>query len=177
MAHTHNQYCEQRLTTLEKDNEKNQIDISSISSSISNINSYLALLESLPTSITQLTSMCQQSQDAVKNLISFSIPTLDPLSSSTPYTLEDHESSQSKSFPFHLFHRDLHSPHVDVKNFDGSDPTRWVTQMENYFYLYKIIDDLAKLMVWCSPSRSKTLAMVAMEKKCQPRVFVLDAIC
>jgi hypothetical protein len=34
---------------------------------------------------------------------------------------------------------------VDVTKFDGSDPTGWVTQMEHYFSLYNIIDDLAKL--------------------------------
>jgi hypothetical protein len=34
---------------------------------------------------------------------------------------------------------------VDVTKFDGSDPTSWVTQMEHYFSLYDIIDDLAKL--------------------------------
>jgi hypothetical protein len=34
---------------------------------------------------------------------------------------------------------------VDVTKFDGSDPTGWVTQMEHYFSLYDIIDDLAKL--------------------------------
>jgi hypothetical protein len=34
---------------------------------------------------------------------------------------------------------------VDVTKFDGSDPTGWVTQMEHYFSLYDIADDLAKL--------------------------------
>jgi hypothetical protein len=34
---------------------------------------------------------------------------------------------------------------VDVTKFDGSDPTGWVTQMEHYFSLYNITDDLAKL--------------------------------
>jgi hypothetical protein len=32
-----------------------------------------------------------------------------------------------------------------VTKFDGSDPTGWVTQMEHYFSLYGITDDLAKL--------------------------------
>jgi hypothetical protein len=36
-------------------------------------------------------------------------------------------------------------PRVDVTKFDGLDPTGWVTQMEHYFSLYNIIDDLAKL--------------------------------
>jgi hypothetical protein len=34
---------------------------------------------------------------------------------------------------------------VDVTKFDGSNPTGWVTQMEHYFSLYDITDDLAKL--------------------------------
>jgi hypothetical protein len=34
---------------------------------------------------------------------------------------------------------------VDVTKFDGSDPTGWVTQMEQYFSLYGITDDLTKL--------------------------------
>jgi hypothetical protein len=34
---------------------------------------------------------------------------------------------------------------VDVKKFHGSYPTGWVTQMEHYFSLYGITDELAKL--------------------------------
>jgi hypothetical protein len=34
---------------------------------------------------------------------------------------------------------------VDVTKFDGSDPTGWVTQMEHYFSLYDIMDELSKL--------------------------------
>jgi hypothetical protein len=34
---------------------------------------------------------------------------------------------------------------VDVTKFDGLDPTGWVTQMEHYFSLYDITDDLTKL--------------------------------
>jgi hypothetical protein len=34
---------------------------------------------------------------------------------------------------------------VDVTKFDGSDPTGWLTQMEHYFSLYNITNDLAKL--------------------------------
>jgi hypothetical protein len=32
-----------------------------------------------------------------------------------------------------------------VNKFDGSDPTGWVTQMEHYFSLHGITDDLSKL--------------------------------
>jgi hypothetical protein len=34
---------------------------------------------------------------------------------------------------------------VDVTKFDGLDPTSWVTQLEHYFSLYGITDDLAKI--------------------------------
>jgi hypothetical protein len=36
-------------------------------------------------------------------------------------------------------------PRVEVNKFDGLDPTGWVTQMEHYFSLHGINDDLAKL--------------------------------
>jgi hypothetical protein len=78
---------------LEKYNEQTWIDISSIPSSIGNLNSQLAPLESLPTSITQLIVICQQCQDAVKNLTTLFKPTPNPFSSSTPYNLEGIESS------------------------------------------------------------------------------------
>jgi len=34
---------------------------------------------------------------------------------------------------------------VDVNKFDGLDPTSWVSQMEHYFSLHDITDELAKL--------------------------------
>ena len=34
---------------------------------------------------------------------------------------------------------------MDVTKFDGSNPTGWITQIEHYFFLYGITDDLAKL--------------------------------
>jgi hypothetical protein len=34
---------------------------------------------------------------------------------------------------------------VDVTKFDGLDPIGWVTQMEHYFSLYFITNELAKL--------------------------------
>ena len=55
-------------------------------------------------------------------------------------------SSHSHNSHPHHFQRDLRLPWVDVTKFDGLDPTFWVTQMEHYFSLYDIIDDLAKLL-------------------------------
>jgi hypothetical protein len=80
----------------------------------------------------------------VNNLIALFKSTPDPLSSSTPYNPEGPESSQSTYFPSNQFQQDLRPPRVDVNKFDGSDPTGWVTQMEHYFALYDITNELAK---------------------------------
>jgi hypothetical protein len=72
------------------------------------------------------------------------IPTDNPSSDSPPH-IEGEHSSHSHNFQHHHFQRDLCLPRVDVTKFDGSDPTGWVTQMEHYFSLYGITDDLAKL--------------------------------
>jgi hypothetical protein len=53
--------------------------------------------------------------------------------------------TSSHSFQPHHFQQDIRLPRVDVTKFDGLDPTGWVTQMEHYFSLYNITDDLAKL--------------------------------
>jgi hypothetical protein len=49
-------------------------------------------------------------------------------------------------FQSNSFHRDPRLPRVEVNKFDGSDPTGWVTQMENYFSLHGIIDELEKMI-------------------------------
>jgi hypothetical protein len=72
------------------------------------------------------------------------IPTDNPSSSSTPHTEGDH-FSHSHNFQNHHFQHDLRLLWVDVTKFDGSDPIGWVTQMEHYFSLYDITDDLDKL--------------------------------
>jgi hypothetical protein len=72
------------------------------------------------------------------------IPENSPLSN-PPLHTEAETSSHSHNFQPHHFHLDLRLPHVNVTKFDGSDPTSWVTQMEHYFSLYNITDELAKL--------------------------------
>jgi len=69
----------------------------------------------------------------------------DPSLSDPPLYTEGETSSHSHNFQPHHFQCDLCLPHVDVAKFDGLDPTSWVTQMEHYFSLYGITDDLAKL--------------------------------
>jgi hypothetical protein len=47
---------------------------------------------------------------------------------------------------------------IEVNKFDGSDPTGWVTQMEHYFSLHGITDELAKLryvVLYLDPERWK----------------------
>jgi hypothetical protein len=89
--------------------------------------------------------MCQQSQEAVNNLTTLFKQAQDPFSSAPPYNPEGTESSHSTSFPSNHFQWDLCLPRVEVNKFDGSDPTGWVTQMEHYFSLHDITDELAKL--------------------------------
>jgi hypothetical protein len=69
----------------------------------------------------------------------------DPPLSDPPLHTEAETSSHSHNFHPHNFQRDLCLPRVDVTKFDGSNPISWVTQMEHYFSLYGITDDLAKL--------------------------------
>jgi len=57
------------------------------------------------------------------------------------------ESSHSTRFHSNTFVQDLHLPKVDVDKFDGSNSTGWVTQLEHYFSLYGITNDLMKLCV------------------------------
>jgi hypothetical protein len=63
-----------------------------------------------------------------------------------------------------------------VNKFDGSDPTSWVTQMEHYFSLHGITDDLAKL---CYGVLHLDLehGNGGNDKKGTPRVSFLDTVC
>jgi hypothetical protein len=72
------------------------------------------------------------------------IPTDLPLSG-PPLHIEGENSSHSHNFQPHHFLRDLRLSRVDVTKFDGLDPIGWVSQMEHYFSLYGIMDELAKL--------------------------------
>jgi hypothetical protein len=68
------------------------------------------------------------------------LPLSDP-----PLHTEGETSSHSHNFQPHHFQRDLCLPRVDVIKFDRSDLTGWVTQMEHYFSVYGIMDELVKL--------------------------------
>jgi hypothetical protein len=140
MAHTRSQDLEARFNTLQSGLIETQQEVKQLSANVVAINT------------TMQSSMGEIKQDLTTQLESvFSalctklhIPTDNPSSSSPPHTEGDH-SSHSHTLQNHHFQRDLRLPRVDVTKFDGSDPTGWVTQMEHYFSLYSITDDLAKL--------------------------------
>jgi hypothetical protein len=139
MAHTHSQDLEARFNTLQYGLIETQQDVKQLSANVS-INT------------TMQSSMEEIKQDLTTQLESvflalctkLHIPTDNRCSSSPPHP-EGHHSSHSHNFQNHHFQRDLSLPRVDVTKFDGSDPTSWVTQMDHYFSLYVITDDLAKL--------------------------------
>jgi hypothetical protein len=72
------------------------------------------------------------------------IPAHPPVSD-PPFHTEAETSSHSHNIHPHHVQHDLRLPCVDVAKFDGSDPIGWATQIEHYFSLYDITDDLAKL--------------------------------
>jgi hypothetical protein len=62
-----------------------------------------------------------------------------------PSHYEGEDSSHNMAFHSNSLHHDPGLPKFEVKKFDGLDPTSWVSQMEYYFSLHGITDDLAKL--------------------------------
>jgi hypothetical protein len=140
MAHTHSQDLEALFNTLQSSLIETQQEVKQLSANVSTINT------------TMQSSMEEIKQDLTTQLeyvfstlcTKLHIPTNNPSSYSPPHTEGDH-SSHSHNFQNHHFQRDLRLSRVDVTKFDGSDPTGWVTQMEHYFSLYDITDDLEKL--------------------------------
>jgi hypothetical protein len=67
-----------------------------------------------------------------------------PPSSNKLSHFESADSSHTMAFHSNSLHSDPCLPRVEVKKFDGSNPTGWVTQMEHYFSLHNITDELVK---------------------------------
>jgi hypothetical protein len=140
MAHTRSQDLEARFNTLQYNLIETQQEVKQLSANVSAINT------------TMQSSISEIKQDLTTQLESFisslctklHIPIDNPSSSSPPHTEGDH-SSHSHTLQNHHFQHDLRLPQVDVTKFDGSDPIGWVTQMDHYFSLYSITNDLAKL--------------------------------
>jgi hypothetical protein len=148
MAHTHSQDLEARFNTLQSGFLETQKEVKQLSATVASIDSSI----NATINTTMQSSIEEVKQELTTHLESvfaslctkLKIPTDDHFSEAPP-KIEGEHSSHSNTFQPHHFQRDLHLPWVDVTKFDGSDPTGWVTQMEHYFSLYDIIDDLAKL--------------------------------
>jgi hypothetical protein len=148
MSHTRSQDLEARFNTLQSNFTETQQEVRQLSANIATINKNMH--SSIATSIMELKDDLKQDMiTQLESIISMICTKLhipaDPPLSDPPLHIEAETSSHSHNFQPHNFQRDLHLPRVDVTKFDGSDPTGWVTQMEHYFSLYGITDDLAKL--------------------------------
>jgi hypothetical protein len=62
-----------------------------------------------------------------------------------PSHFEGDNSSHNTTFHSNSLPHDPHLPIVEVKKIDGSDHTGWVTQMEHYFSLHDITNDMEKI--------------------------------
>jgi carbamate kinase len=148
MAHTHSQDLEAHFNTLQSGFFETQKEVKQLSATVASIDT------SINTTIntTMQSSMEEVKQELTTQLESvfaslytkLKIPTNDPFFD-TPLKTEGEHSSHSHTFQPHHFQRDLCLLRVDVTKFEGLDPTGWVTQMEHYFSLYDITNDLAKL--------------------------------
>jgi hypothetical protein len=146
MAHTHSQELEYHFNTLKYSFLETQQEVQQLSATIA---SHDASINASVNVVVQST-MVEVKHELTTHLESIfaslytklKIPTDDSF-------LDTHKNTEgetsSHSFQPHHFQRDICLPWVDVTKFDGSDPTGWVTQMEHYFSLYNITDDLAKL--------------------------------
>ena len=68
-----------------------------------------------------------------------------PNSSKKPSFQEENESSHYQGTHFIHIPWDLCLPRIEVNKFESMDPNIWVTQMEHYFSLHGINDDLDKI--------------------------------
>jgi hypothetical protein len=148
MAHTCSQDLEAHFNTMQSSFLENQKEVKQLSATFASIDSSI----NATINTTMKSSMEEVKQELTTHIESvfatlctkLKIPTDDHFSKTHPKN-EGETSSHSHTFQSHHFQRDICLPRVDVTKFDGSDPTCWVTQMEHYFSLYGITDDLDKL--------------------------------
>jgi hypothetical protein len=146
MAHTRNQELESRFTTLQSGLLETQQEVEQLSATIASrdasMNAFInvAVKSAMAEVKHELTTQLESVFEALCTKLK--LPTDDSF-------LEAHKKTEGEtsyhSFQPHHLQRDISLPRVDVTKFDGLDPTGWVTQMEHYFSLYNITDDLAKL--------------------------------
>jgi hypothetical protein len=130
MAPTHQEETNQKLNTdLTSLQAQVNKDIPSIHAKMDYIQ------EQLGSQIVEVNSTLQQFMNKFQG----------PSSSDPPLYTEDVDSNQPLHSHSNSLPHDPHLPRVEVNKFDGSDPTTWVTQMEHYFSLHGITDELTKL--------------------------------
>jgi hypothetical protein len=148
MAHARSQDLEAHFNTLQSNFTETQQEVRQLSANIATINKNMH--SSIVTSIEELKENLKKDTTTQLEFVASMICTklhvpADPPLCDPPLHIEVETSSHSHNFQPHHFQRDLRLPRVDVTKFDGWDPTGWVTQMEHYFSLYNITDELAKL--------------------------------
>jgi hypothetical protein len=146
MAHTHSQELESRFNTLQSGFLETQQEVQQLSATIASrdasINASINVFAQ-STTTEDKHEMTTQLESVFASLCTkLKIATDDSFPDAHKKTKGE---TSSHSFQPHHFQRDIRLPWVDVTKFDGSDHTVWVTQMEHYFSLYNITDDLAKL--------------------------------
>jgi hypothetical protein len=140
MAHTCSQDLEAHFNTLQYNFIETQQEVKQISANVSAINTTMQ---------SSLEEIKQDMTTQLESIISMIYTKLhiradSPLSDRPPHT-EAENSPHSHNVQHHHFPCDLRLLWVDVTKFDGSNPTGWVTQIEHYFSLYDITNDLSKL--------------------------------
>jgi hypothetical protein len=144
MATTSNQEIEDSINQAHASIEQMTSNIGSTNSRIENIEHKFDTMEAKFT--TQFTTL----QYTINQLLN---RPMGPSSSDQPDVVD---SSQYLHFQSNSFHHEPHIPRVDINKFDGSDPMGWLTQMEHYFSLHGITNELEKLhydVLYLDPER------------------------
>jgi len=139
MANTHNQ---EFLQSLQDESKQHKVEIQQMTYEINSTKSHLDIIDAhfidIKGDLTYVKIKLASLTQWLKN--SLDSHYLDPPSHSEGDNSSHNMNLHSNSPP-----RDPHIPQFEVKTFDGSDPTGWVTQMEHYFSLHGIKDELAKI--------------------------------
>jgi hypothetical protein len=139
MAHNRNQELDSRFNTLQHGLLETQQEVQKLSATIAPCDASM----NASVQIVVQSAMAEVKNELESVVVALCTKLKIPIDDDAPKKIEGENSSHS--FQPHHFQRDIRLPRVDVTKFDGSDPTSWVTQMEHYFSLYNITDDLAKL--------------------------------
>jgi hypothetical protein len=139
MAHTCSQELESRFNTLQSGFLETQQEVQQLNATIASrdasINTTINASVNASVNAAVQSAMAEIKHELTTQLKSvfaslytkFKIPTDDSFPDA--HTKTEGETS-SHSFQPHHFQQDIRLPRVDVTEFDGSDPTGWVTQME-----------------------------------------------